>query len=290
MVCDDVRASVSSLGDVRPDILIGKQDLFVRITSSGTVYDSGTQILQSSVNVENMLKQMIGTADGISASGVKIFFHTGPSVTSGSGTITLANADGTGSFTGGGQPYFNYPQMLDSYEISNDKVWQFNVPATVSTFSFTVLVSTAVADESASYIDRLWTGSAGTSWSNASNWQGGVPADTSTVAVPPASMITSGNQPVLDGDVTVRNFRVAQGSSINLSGFTMTVAGNVDAPGSMTNGVVSVTGAKAVIGGTFDRVVISGAARLQRPTTTSGAVAITGSLTLGDKPLNIAIQ
>jgi hypothetical protein len=287
--CDDAQL-VSGGTETRQTILVGGQDLFVRLSSSGTSYDSGTGVLRSDITVENLLQQMMGTTDGTTITGVKIFFHSGPTVTGGTGTVTLANADGSGTFTGGGQDYFNYPQILEPNEISSQHEWRFNAPSTVLTFEFSLLVSTDVPDESMSFLDRLWTGTAGTEWANASNWSGGIPADTSTVNIPVPAKITSGNQPVLAADVTIRNLRVAPGSTLDLGLHSLTATGNVDAPGTITNGTVSITGSSRILGGNFDRLSISGDARLQRDTKATGAVVINGSLSVKDKALTIVLQ
>jgi len=78
---------------------------------------------------------------------VKVFFFSGPTVTSGTGTVTVANADGTGAFTGTSQPYFFYDQIVPTAQVSSAKPWQFAVPSTVVTFTFQVLVDAATPQE-----------------------------------------------------------------------------------------------------------------------------------------------
>jgi len=289
LTCTEAKAAAPASG-LKQAIVFGGQDLYVKLTSSGTSYDGGTQVLRSDVTVQNLLQQMIGTTDGMTPTGVKIFLHTGPTVTSGTGIVTVANADGTSTFTAGGQPYFNYSQIIDSYEISSQREWQFNVPSTVDTFVFTVLISADVADEMATYLDRLWKGTASAAWENAANWNGGVPIATSTVAVPPPSMITSGNQPVLGSSTTIKNFRVALGSTLGLGGNTLTITDNLDAPGTISDGIVRMTGSDVFLGGNLDKLEITGNAKTQRSTFATGAVSVSGSLSVRDNALSISIQ
>ncbi len=264
--------------------------MFVRIATTGTSYDSGTQIFRTDLSVQNLLQQTIGTTDGFTMEGVKVFLHGGPTVTSGTGTVTMANADGTSTFTNPDQPFYNYPQILTSYEISSQREWRFNVPVSATTFSFTLLISTTVADETAAFLDRVWKGTSGTAWSDASNWTGGVPDSTSTVAVPVPALLPSGNQPVLSAPVTVKNLRIGAGSSLGLGTNELTVTANLDAPGSISGGLTIMTGSASLLGGNVDALSVDGSIRLQRATRATGPVEITGSLSASDKPLTIAIQ
>ena len=288
VACDDVHLS-SDVSGLRKSIIVGGQEMFVRVTSTNVGYDAGTDIFSADFNVQNMIQQAIGTTDGLTVDGVKIFIASGPTVTEGTGIITVVNADGTDSFTGANQPYFNYPEILTSYEISNNKMWQFEVPGTVVRFTFALLISTSVADETAEFLDRVWTGGTNNVWSTSTNWSGGTPVATSTVAVPPAAMITSGNQPTLDAPATVKNLRVGAGSTLDLGGNALTVTSNLDVPGTVTNGSVTLSGASALFGGRVDKVVIPGSVALQRSTVATGAVSVSGSLAVKDLSLTISI-
>ncbi len=131
-------------------LLLGYQGTYVRLTSSGVSYD-GTSVFRADVTVRNLLGQPIGTTDGVTPdpAGVRVFFHTGPTVTAGTGTVEVANEDGAAAFTAGLQPYFRYAEVLDAHETSAPKEWIFTMPATVENFVFTVLVSAPVPDEGA---------------------------------------------------------------------------------------------------------------------------------------------
>jgi hypothetical protein len=269
--------------------IVGGQEIYVKMASAGTSYDAGTQILSSNVTVQNLLQKLMGTPDGVTVKGVDVFISDGFHVTSGSGTVSLANADGTGDFTGVGQPYYLYNEILTPYQISSSRQWLFNVPSTVGTFTFTAYVSTNTYG-AATPLDRVWTGAVDSLWETAGNWQDGVvPDSTSTVAIPADSMLASHRMPVLSGNADIANVRVGYGSSLTLSGFTLTVRGNVDAVGTITGGTVSMTGSGALLGGNVSSLGVSGGASLQRPTVASGAVSVTGALAVKDQALSISI-
>ena len=140
-----------STGDVRATLLFGGQGAYVRLTSSEVGYDAQTELLHAQVTVQNLMGQPIGTADGSTPDpeGVRVFFHSGPTVTDGTGTVTVANADSSGTFTGSNQPFFRYPGILTTEQTSGPKEWRFSLPPSVNTFSFTVYLAAAVPDEGA---------------------------------------------------------------------------------------------------------------------------------------------
>lgn len=127
-------------------VLIGAQGTHVQLSSGNGSYDPGTEIYQIDVTVTNLLNEAMGTPDGVTADpdGIQVFFLAGPTVTSGTGVVTVNNADGYGTFTAANQPYFAYQEILTSYAESSVKTWRFNVPQTVGSFSFQVYVETDV--------------------------------------------------------------------------------------------------------------------------------------------------
>ena len=138
--------SVHKTRGIEPDVLtLGGQGIYVRLTSSGTAYD-GSSLFTSDVTLTNLLALPMNTVDDATADtgGVKVFFNSGPSVTGGTGTVAVANPDGTGAFTGTGQPFFKYSDgvVLASQATTESKTWQFTVPPTVTAFAFTVYVTT----------------------------------------------------------------------------------------------------------------------------------------------------
>src|SRR5467141_2464969 len=78
------------------NMILGGQGARVRLASSGSAYNSVSQLFTSSVTLENLLSQAMNTADGTTpdAGGIKVFFHSGPTVTGGSGIVDVANPDG----------------------------------------------------------------------------------------------------------------------------------------------------------------------------------------------------
>lgn len=129
------------------DRVYGGQNIYVRLSSANTSYNASTGIFQTDVTITNLLRDAIGTNDLVNPApeGVRVFFTRQPTVTSGTGAVTIANADNVGTFTAGAQPYFQYNEVLSGNETSPAKNWQFAVPNSVGTFVFSVAVSTPVA-------------------------------------------------------------------------------------------------------------------------------------------------
>lgn len=130
---------------MRGDILSG-QNSSVKLTSSNVSYNSGTEIFQFDVTIQNLNNEAIGTPDGTvpSTDGIQIYFSGGPTVTAGTGSMSVANADGVGTFTAPNQPYFAYHQILAKNQVSSAHTWQLSVPPTATQFTFGLLVSTDV--------------------------------------------------------------------------------------------------------------------------------------------------
>ena len=144
------RATKPSPEDGPPvsNIIIGGQDVFVAVKSTNVNYNAGTGAFTFDITIRNLIPQPMGTADTTGAQapdpeGIRIFFASGPNVTSGTGLITVAG-DGVGTFTGANQPFYQYNTVLDQFEISSPKTWQLNMPSSVTTFDFLLLVSAAV--------------------------------------------------------------------------------------------------------------------------------------------------
>ncbi|WP_420125692.1 hypothetical protein [Longimicrobium sp.] len=138
--------AVAGGGGLR-NVILGGQNKYVRLASSGLAYDVEAQIFTVNVTVQNLLGQRMGTPDGTTATGVRVFFDRLPTATTGTGEVTVANADGHGGFTGLNQPYFEYPEILEALGASQPKPWRFNVPSTVEVFSFGVYVDTELPAE-----------------------------------------------------------------------------------------------------------------------------------------------
>lgn len=133
----------------RPSLIVGGQNVFITLIDNNVAYNAMTEIFSADVQVWNSgIVQQLGTPDGIQVTGIKVFFHSGPSVTSGTGTVTVSNADGTGTFTGSNQPYHFYNTLLPPSFVSGTKNWQWSVSPTVNTFEFSVFVQADVPGES----------------------------------------------------------------------------------------------------------------------------------------------
>jgi hypothetical protein len=270
--------------------IFGGQDEYVKLASTGASYDSGTEIFTVNVTVQNLLQAALGTTDGSTVNGVKIFFSQGP-IAYPSGVVTVANATGSDFFTDTDQPYFLYPQILQPYEISASQPWEFNVPNGVAGFTFVVYVSAPQADEMMPMLGHVWLGSTSTDWFTGSNWNEGVAPDSaSAVAVPPDSLVTGTFMPALTADAELTHLRVGGGSTLDLGGFALTAWGNVDAPGTISGGTLHVAGTGALLRGTLPSLVVTGSAELQGAARTSAAVSISGgSLSVSGSPLTISI-
>ncbi|HUQ48390.1 MAG TPA: hypothetical protein VM053_09130 [Gemmatimonadaceae bacterium] len=292
LTCSDARVTQNFSSGVRKDVILGGQDVFVKLSSGGTAYDGGTGIFSSNVDVQNLLQYAMGSADGQTVNGVEVFFQSGPTVTSGTGTVTVANPDGMSSFTGPNQAYYHYGEILSPFEVSTPRPWQFQLAGSVSTFSFQVYVSSPVTGPETGLLGNIWTGSTSTTWANPANWRDGVvPDSASTATIPTDSLLASRVYPVVASNIRLTNLRVGSGSSLALGGFKLTAYGNVESVGSITGGTVRMRGVNALLGGNIDALEVTGSVKLQRATRATGAVSIAGgSLSVADKPLSIQLQ
>ncbi len=134
---------------ISPALLGGGQ---VKMASSNVHRDTLTSILSFDATVQNLLAEPIGTPDGSTKTGIKVFFHSGPTATSyaqpgDTGTVRVANADGTISITRKDQPYHYYDTILLPNQTSSPKNWKFDIPRTVLTFEFGVFIFAAMPGE-----------------------------------------------------------------------------------------------------------------------------------------------
>ena len=127
--------------------IIGGQNVYLKVTTSNVSYDPGTSTFAFDLSLQNLLNEDIGTlGDGVAdPEGIMVFFQGGPTVTGGSGIISVSNGDGTATITSPDQPYFIYNEILSKDEVSSTKRWELAMPSTVTSFSFILLVDTEVA-------------------------------------------------------------------------------------------------------------------------------------------------
>ena len=135
-------ASASRQGGARR-LVLGGQGINVKVTSSNVHYDAATGIFSADVTVQNLLPEALGTADWITLNGVRVFFHSGPNATGGTGTVRVSNPDGVSVFTGSQQPYFEYLEPLLPNAVSTPKRWEWKLDPGVTSFSFALLVDGA---------------------------------------------------------------------------------------------------------------------------------------------------
>lgn len=262
--------------------IIGGQDRFVKLANYGNTVLNDT--LSMFVTVQNLLADPLGTASGSDTSGVTVFFAEDPS-----NGVTVANATGDTIVLGPPQPYFLYPQILTTYQVSDPLLWQFDLNG-ASAFSFKVYVLASQTDESGNGLDAVWSGATSTNWLTGSNWAAGSTlTPTSTVQVPPAASIPGAFMPVLTADAQMKDLRVGAGSTMGLGGFDVELTGNLDAVGTISNGSVTMTGTGALLKGAIPSLFVTGSTRLQGGTRATGAVSVTGSLTVADSALSISI-
>jgi hypothetical protein len=69
--------AASGASKVSADLVLGGQGIYVALRSGNVSYNSGTEIFQADVTMQNLT--------ALPLSGVKVFFCSGPSVVSGSG-------------------------------------------------------------------------------------------------------------------------------------------------------------------------------------------------------------
>jgi hypothetical protein len=138
-------------GQVLGDLIVGGQNQFITLTSSGVAYAGN--VFSFNTTVQNLIGQKLGTMDGVTLdpTGVRVFFYDFPHATSGTGTIDFVNpvggtslVDGFATFTATNQPYYQYNQILATGQTSALKQWRIHIPASVITFAFGVYVSAPV--------------------------------------------------------------------------------------------------------------------------------------------------
>ncbi|HEU0298404.1 MAG TPA: lamin tail domain-containing protein [Longimicrobium sp.] len=127
-------------------IIFGGQNQFVTLTASNLSYNAGTEIFEVDVTVQNLMNEAIGTPDGVTPDpeGIQVFFYDEPVAIGPPGEVSVYEPDGTAFFTSANQPYFAYPEILASNQVSSAHTWTFQVENTVTTFRFRVLIETDV--------------------------------------------------------------------------------------------------------------------------------------------------
>ncbi|HEU4562594.1 MAG TPA: PKD domain-containing protein [Longimicrobium sp.] len=121
--------------------IIGGQGVNVRLQSTNVQFDPATRILSADVTVQNLIENsQLGSADGKTLSGIRVFFNSGPTPTVGSGKVEVLDHDGDDAFTQSTQPFYTYGQALTHEATTKARRWAFRLDPTVQTFEFTVFV------------------------------------------------------------------------------------------------------------------------------------------------------
>jgi hypothetical protein len=141
----DVVAEVSRCGEL---VVAGgaSQNRFI-LDSAYWTLETGAQFNSGGLayffnEIQNDLGQDIGVENGVIDS---IFaFITNITTTGGSGTVTPANHDGMRGFTAPSQAYWVWEGAVSPGDDTSTKIWTFNLPATVTSWTYTIGVQTAV--------------------------------------------------------------------------------------------------------------------------------------------------
>jgi hypothetical protein len=141
----DVVAQTSRCGDLVPSG--GAAENRFILDAAYWTLETGTQFNSGGLayffnEIQNDLGQSIGIENGVTDS---IFaFITNITTTGGSGTVTPANHDGLRGFTAPSQAYWAYEGEVAPGQDTFSKTWTFNLPGTVTSWTYTIGVQTTV--------------------------------------------------------------------------------------------------------------------------------------------------
>ena len=135
---------------------------------------------------------------------------------------------------------------------------------------------------------KTWIGGDATdpvNWSVAGNWQpAGVPAASDTAVIPGSVP----NQPTIAGvNPTVGGLIVQSGANVHLAGYNLTVLGNVDVAGTVTEvGSLTMTGNNVTVRGSISNLEIQGTVTANGQLLMSGGMRVSsGNFTLSGQTL-----
>lgn len=140
----------------RPSLIIGGQNVYVRLEASGGGYNASDSIFQIDVTVQSLMTQTFGASDDSTDTGLTVFFYTLPYAATGTGSISVDNEDGTGIFLTEPVPYFTYEGLLPRGGVTGPKTWRFKTDPEVETFRFQVFVQGQLPHEESLLLFRRW--------------------------------------------------------------------------------------------------------------------------------------
>ncbi|HTE18217.1 MAG TPA: hypothetical protein VK689_07530, partial [Armatimonadota bacterium] len=149
MSCRELQDPTATAEGISPVIYGSNQ---VKLTSSNNTVDSANAKYSIDVTLQNLRTTAIGTVDGTTPAFMKVYFHSGPTVTAykapgDTGTVYVSNADGYCNCSAARQPYHEYPGILQPQQVSAPQHWEWHMPLTVARFSFVVNVFTRYVGE-----------------------------------------------------------------------------------------------------------------------------------------------
>jgi hypothetical protein len=164
--CEPLSPEGRPLGQGALDLIPDAQWMVETVAGAYTPADSTYRF---NLRVNNDTDSRLGTSDGVTPTGLKVFLpvrvmgYTGrqtgdtsdpygmlvPPIKNTNNTVQARNPDGIASFTAEDQPYWLYPQILEPGESSAWREWQFTVDPSVSYFYFAVSIFTHTAGKPA---------------------------------------------------------------------------------------------------------------------------------------------
>jgi hypothetical protein len=144
---------------------------------------------------------------------------------------------------------------------------------------------TFTATGNAANASAVWTGAQDAVWTNPNNWSPAI-----VPGVGDSLLIQAGGtNPSLSANTTVKSVYIANGATLNTSGFTLTVTGNMSA-GNTIVGHVTLTGTGTMQGHVTGNVNVTGTYTVVGPDSVGGSLTVggSGSLTIGAHTVGVA--
>jgi thermitase len=159
-VCEPLSPEGKSLGQASLNVIADAQWM---VETQAGAYTRADSTYRFNLRVTNDTESALGTPDGTQATGLKVFLPVRvmgyarqpgntsdpygmliPAIQNTNNTVHARNPDGIASFTAADQPYWHYPQILQPWESTDWKEWQFTVDPGVAYFYFAVSIFTHV--------------------------------------------------------------------------------------------------------------------------------------------------